>query len=157
MVAKLFRENTMQIEEFKDISTLLERVIHKYIHMEKLVIDYGNGISLSQPEIQTIMLIGKYPGISVTEIAKRRGITKGTASQMLYKLVDKGLIEKRVSPHSDAQISVFLTGPGQEASQLHDEYHKQKVLPLYQYMSELPKQSVEDFVKIIEKLEESLD
>ncbi len=86
-----------------------------------------------------------------------RGITKATASQMLYKLVDKGFIEKKDSQHSDAQISIFLTGSGQEAERLHEEYHKQKVLPLYRYMSKLPRQSITDFVNIIEKLEESLD
>ncbi len=76
---------------------------------------------------------------------------------MLSKLVDKGLIEKKVSPHSDAQISIFLTVSGQEANRLPDEYHTQKVLPLYRYMSKLPRRSIEDFVRIIEKLEESLD
>lgn len=88
----------MKVEEFKEISNLLERVIHKYVQLEKRALDYGNCIILSQPEIQTIMLIGSNPGISVTAIAKMRGITKGTASQMLYKLVDKGLV-KSVFPN----------------------------------------------------------
>lgn len=147
----------MKVEEFKEISNLLERVIHKYIQMEKRALDYGNGITLSQPEIQTVMLIDSNPGISVTAIAKMRGITKGTASQTLYKLVDKGLVEKRVSEHSDAQISVFLTDLGQEESSLHDAYHKQKVQPIYQYMSQLSPQAVKDFVGIIEQLEATLD
>lgn len=147
----------MNAEEFKEISNLLERVIHKYVQMEKRAWDYGNGIILSQPEIQTVMLIGSNPGISVTAIAKMRGITKGTASQMLYKLVDKGLVEKRVSEHSDAQISVFLTELGQEENRLHDAYHKQKIQPIYQYMSKLSPQAVKDFVGIVEQLEATLD
>ena len=147
----------MEVEEFKEIANLLERVIHRYIQMEKRTVDYGNGITLSQPEIQTIMLIGSNPGISVTELANMRGITKGTASQMLYKLADKGLVKKLVSPHSDAQISVFLTESGQEANRLHDAYHKQKVQPVYQYLSKLSPQAVKDFVGIIEQLEAALD
>ena len=147
----------MKAEEFKVISNLLERVIHKYVLMEKRALDYGNGITLSQPEIQTIMLIESNPGLSVTEIAKMRGITKGTASQMLYKLVDKGLIEKRVSEHSDAQISVFLTELGKEESRLHDAYHKKKVQPVFEYMSNLSPQTVKDFVGIIEQLDATLD
>ena len=147
----------MKAEEFKEISNLIERVIHKYVLMEKRALDYGNGITLSQQEIQTVMLIGSNPGLSVTEIAKMRGITKGTASQMLYKLVDKGLIEKRVSAHSDAQISVFLTAVGQETSCLHDAYHKQKVQPVYEYISKLSPQVVKDFVGIMEQLDATLD
>lgn len=147
----------MRVEEFKEISNLLERVIHKYIQIEKRAVDYGNGITLSQPEIQTIMLIDSNPGISVTAIAKMRGITKGTASQMLYKLVDKGLVEKRISPHSDAQISVFLTELGQEANRLHDLYHKKRVQPVFEYLSKLPPQAVKDFVEIIKQLDAALD
>lgn len=147
----------MKTEEFKEIVNLLERVIHKYVQMEKCAVDYGNGITLSQPEVQTIMLISSNPGISVTEIAKMRGITKGTASQMLYKLVDKGLVEKRISPHSDAQISVFLTELGQEENHLHDVYHSQKVQPIFQYMSKLSPQAVKDFVGIIEQIEVTID
>lgn len=147
----------MKVEEFKEISNLLERVIHKYIQMEKRPMDYGNGITLSQPEIQTIMLIGSNPGISVTAIARMRGITKGTASQMLYKLADKGLVKKCVSEHSDAQISVFLTELGQEESRLHDAYHRQKIQPVFQYMSKLSSQSVNDFVGIIRQLDVALD
>ena len=147
----------MRVEEFKEISNLLERVIHKYVQMEKHPVDYGNGIMLSQPEIQTVMLINSNPGISVTALANMRGITKGTASQMLYKLVDKGLVEKRVSDHSDAQISVFLTELGREESRLHDAYHKQKIQPVFQYMSKLSPQAVKDFVGIMEQLDASLD
>lgn len=147
----------MKVEEFKEISNLLERVIHKYVQMEKRSLDYGNGITLSQPEIQTVMLIGSNPGISVTAIAKMRGITKGTASQMLYKLADKGLVEKRVSEHSDAQISVFLTELGEEESHLHDAYHKQKIQPVFEYMSKLSPQAVKDFKGIIEQLDRTLD
>lgn len=147
----------MGVEEFKEIANLLERVIHKYVQMEKRTLDYGNGISLSQPEIQTVMLIGGNPGISVTALAKLRGITKGTASQMLYKLVDKGLVEKRVSAHSDAQISVFLTELGEEESCLHDAYHKQKAQPLFEYMSKLSPQAIQDFVGIMEQLDATLD
>jgi hypothetical protein len=58
----------------------LERVIHKYVQIEKRDVDYGNGITLSQPEIQTSMLIGSNPGISITEIAK---IPLGTGKDSL--------------------------------------------------------------------------
>lgn len=147
----------MDKKEFQEIANLMERVIHKYTDHEKKTIDYGNGIPVSQPEIQTIMLIDSHPGISVTEIAKMRGITKGTASQMLYRLVDRGFIEKRISEHSDAQLSVYLTELGAEESRLHDEYHKKKARPVYEYLSTLSPKAVKDFVKIFEYLEEMLD
>lgn len=42
---------------------------------------------LTQPEIHTVTIIGDQEGISVTGLSKVRGITKGAASQMVYKKV----------------------------------------------------------------------
>ena len=44
----------MQAEAYKQLSALLERVIHKYIQIEKRPWDYGNGVLLSRAEIHTV-------------------------------------------------------------------------------------------------------
>ena len=147
----------MNLAEYKDLSTLLERVIHKYTQIESKAWDYGNGVLLSRPEIHTIMLVNNEPGISVTAVAKKRGITKGAASQMIYKLVDKGIIEKRVSPHSDAQVSLFLTPLGQEASRLHDEYHRQHAGPIFESLSSLDDKTFQALVHVMESFDQALD
>ncbi|WP_155829842.1 MarR family transcriptional regulator [Butyrivibrio sp. AC2005] len=51
----------------------------------------------------------KTPNKCEESLAKVRGITKGAVSQMVNKLVDRDLMEKRVSPDSDAAICLYLT------------------------------------------------
>lgn len=147
----------MKLEEFKNLSNLLERVIHKYTQIENRSWDYGNGVVLSRPEVHTIMLIGSEPGISVTAVAKKRGITKGAASQMIYKLVDKGIVDKRISPDSDAQVSLYLTDLGKEESRLHDEYHEQNSEPIYQYLSNLNPDILKALIETMEHFDSALD
>lgn len=147
----------MNLEEFKSLSNLLERVIHKYTQIENRSWDYGNGVKLSRPEVHTIMLVGTEPGISVTAIAKKRGITKGAASQMIYKLVDKGIVKKQVSAESDAQVSIYLTDLGEEISRLHDEYHKQNAEPIYTYLSSLSPDTLKALVDVMECFDDALE
>lgn len=147
----------MNIDEFKRLSILLERVIHKYSQIEQKPWDYGNGILLSRPEIHTIMLINNYPGISVTALAQKRGITKGAASQLLYKMADKGLIEKRISPDSDAQISLYLTELGREVNFLHDKHHKNDTEAFANYLLSLPDETISALTKVMEHFDQALD
>lgn len=146
----------MNLEEFKCLSNLLERVIHKYTQIENRAWDYGNGVKLSRPEVHTIMLVDGEPGISVTSIAKKRGITKGAASQMIYKLVDKDIVKKQVSPDSDAQVSIFLTELGEEISRLHDEYHKQNTEPIFDYLSGLEPDTLHALIGVMEQFDSVL-
>ena len=147
----------MEIEEFKRLSTLMERVIHEYNQIEKRPWDYGNGLLLTRPEIHTVMLLSQTPGMSVTAVAQKRGITKGAASQMLYKMVDKGLVEKQVSPDSDAQVSLYLTPLGEEVSRLHDAYHRNNAEPIFQHFQSLPEDTLKALVGTLEIFDRALN
>lgn len=146
----------MSPTEFKNLSVLMERVIHEYVQIEQRTWDYGNGLKLSRPEIHTIMLVSANPGISVTALAKKRGITKGAASQLIYKMVDRGLIEKRVSSESDAQVSLTLTDLGREINALHDEYHRTNAEPLFAYLKELPDETARALIDVMAYFDEAL-
>ena len=94
---------------------------------------------------------------SVTALARKRGITKGAASQLIYKLVDKGLVEKRVSPESDAQVSLCLTAAGQETSRLHDAYHQSGAESFMQYLSGVPDETMAALIDVMEHFDQELN
>lgn len=94
------------------ISSLVEQIIYKYMQTETIQRNYGTNIMITQVEIHTIEAIGNHAGISITELAENRQKTKGAVSQLVYKLVKKGLVEKTVSKTSDAQVSLYLTPLG---------------------------------------------
>ena len=133
------------MEDYSELTSLMERVIHKYTQWEDKRRTYGTNMLLSRAEIHTIAAVGNNPNINVTSLADVLGITKGAASQMIYKLVDKGFVEKKLSPDSDTEVVLTLTADGMINYKGHEEYHRQtndKALnllkdmpaPFYQYL-----------------------
>lgn len=135
------------MRDYSEMTSLMERVIHKYTQWEDKKRTYGTDLPLSKAEIHTIAAVGSHPNINITTLAEHLGITKGAASQMIYKLVDKGVVEKKVSPDSDTEVVLNLTEDGMINYKAHEEYHRQtndKAMKLledmpdsfYQYMLE---------------------
>ncbi len=141
----------------KELAWLMERIIHKYIQYEKIPQQYCDGLVLTQPEIHTIAIIGDNEGINVTALAKTRGITKGAASQMIYKLRDKGLVEKRVSPDSDAELNLFLTEMGKKAREEHLNRYKTNGEKFASILNSVPKEAKKAMVEFFEAFEKELD
>lgn len=142
---------------FKRISRLTEKVIHKYNQFEKQPREYSSGIVLKEAEIHTIALIGDYPDMNVTTLAKMRGITKGGASQMVYKLAEKGLICKRVSPDTDNEVCLSLTDAGQKAYQAHLKYHEEVQSDFFEELENMPEEYTEYLITLLEHFDKSLD
>ena len=145
------------MSDYKDIAWLFERAIHKYIQFEKLPQDYCEGLILTQAEIHTVAIIGDHEGIGITQLAKMRGITKGAASQMIYKLVDKKLVEKRVSPDSDAAVNLFLTELGKQARAEHRKRHSTMGNKFADIMDRMPEDVRNQVVELIQSFEAELD
>ena len=76
------------------ISRLMEQIIYKYMQTETIQRNYGTNIMITQVEIHTIEAIGNCNGISITELAENSHKTKGAVSQLIYRLVKKGLVKK---------------------------------------------------------------
>ena len=135
----------------------MERVIHKYNQWESKKRTYGTDTLLSRAEIHTIAAVGDHPGINITTLAHTLGITKGAASQMIYKLVDKGAIEKRVSPHSDTEVVLTLTEDGQKNYAVHNEYHRQTNDETIRLLRDMPVELYSFMFKFLSSFENALD
>ena len=74
------------MNDYVKLSSLMERVIHKYNQWESKKRTYGTSVPLSRAEIHTIAAVGDHPNINITTLAAVLGITKGAASQIaVYK------------------------------------------------------------------------
>ena len=145
------------MKDYQELAWLMERTIHKYIQYEKKPQKYGPDLTLTQPEIHTVAIIGDQKGISVTELAKVRGITKGAASQMIYRLEDKGLIEKRISPESDSKLSLYLTKKGQKVRDEHRKKHETMGKKFAALMDGIPADVQKYILDFLHDFEEELD
>lgn len=143
------------MSKIKDFSSLLERTIHKYTQIEKKQMFTVGDIKLSHIEIHTIESIGDNDGINLTRLAKEKGITKSAASQMIYRLREKGLVEKKVSPENEAQIVLSLTEKGRQAYTLHREYHKKADNYFLKILNTISTETIDEMTVALKKIDEA--
>lgn len=134
-----------------------ERVMSKYSKAEKKPKDYGTNELLYKSEIHTIEAIGKNNKINVTQLAQYLGITKGAVSQMIDKLIKKGLVNKNMISPTENEVSLELTEKGILAYNGHETYHKELYAKISKRLSYLPDDNIEIFTDILSELEKFLD
>lgn len=145
------------MDDYRDIARLMERVIHKYNQAEKIKRNYGTEILMSRSEIHTIAAIGDYPRSNVTSLAKLLGVTKGAASQMVYKLVEKGMICKETSPNSDSEVCLTLTERGRKAYEAHRAYHSNANEKFFNMLREIPEERQKEMLYLLQEFDKALD
>ena len=113
------------MSDYTEIAHTVDRIIHKYTRNEEIKRNYGIEPLLTRKEIHTIECIGENPGINLKSLSEMQGVTKGATSQKVSRLVEKGYVQRKDSPSSGAEISLYLTGKGDAAYTGHLEYHQQ--------------------------------
>lgn len=139
------------------ISSLMEQIIYKYMQTETIQENYGTDKMITQVEIHTIEAIGIHEGINITELAVNRKKTKGAVSQLIYKLVKKGLVEKTVSEASDAEVALYLTPLGKQAFEGHKKHHEQINDEIFVALREMPDSAFNDLFMLLSKFDKFLD
>lgn len=76
---------------------------------------------------------------------------------MIYKLVDKGLVEKKTSKDSDSAVSLFLTKKGKQAREEHLQLRETFGAKFTELMDTMPEEKQQDMVEFIKAFEEMLD
>jgi DNA-binding MarR family transcriptional regulator len=82
---------------------------------------HGKGEEYTSVEVHTLKHIADNPGITVTELARHNGKTKGAISQILKKIEKKGLVCREAS-NGDNKLPLFLTEKGKELDLAHRNY-----------------------------------
>lgn len=85
-------------------------------------IDYGTGDKYTSVEVHMLEYIVDNPGKTVTELALEFDKTKAAISQMMKKIEDKGLVERRAAPDSRKKQLYFATEKGLELNTVHMQY-----------------------------------
>ena len=114
----------MSIEAGIELSWAFERAFHKYAAYESQPRDFGIGFPLTQNEIHAIVVVCENEGISLGELARMRGVSKGAMSQLVSRLVKKGLLVKETAEHSASYVSLTPTKLGRKAHDNHSRAHK---------------------------------
>ena len=115
---------------------------------------FGTEDDLSGSEIHVIEVVGQNEGLSVTDLAKRLGVTKGAVSQKLKRLEAKELVVKEVDPTNTSRITISLSTKGKVAYYSHLQWHEAMDGGFRKYFVNLPEDKIrflEEFLSLLEQ------
>lgn len=99
------------------------KLLNTYARIYSIVSPLGNsGLLLSPAKIQTIEYIMENDGQKMSEIASRMGITRGTFSNTVNKLVDEGYVFKEFKAGNKKDICLGVTPAGKKLYSEYAEY-----------------------------------
>ena len=147
----------VKVNKIQSFAETFLRIINKFKALEKIPIDHGTGDLLYASEINTLEIIGKYPAINITQLAHKRGVTKGAVSQVVGKLVKKQLVLKDKAPNNDKELSLKLTAVGEVAFQNHKKFHEKYDSPMLEKLNGLTVEQLELIIGTFEMLESTID
>ncbi|WP_419784056.1 MarR family winged helix-turn-helix transcriptional regulator [Maridesulfovibrio sp.] len=145
------------VEEIIPHMRELGRVLVKYNMVERRAFDFGIGIKLYPSEIHTLSAVDQLGGCGITELARESGITKGAASQLVSKLVKKGLMVKEPDPQNGSKVVLRLTELGKKASVNHYNFHLDHDRAFIDYLRAMPEEELHMFDEICSKMNEWMD
>jgi DNA-binding MarR family transcriptional regulator len=135
----------------------IHRILNKYLRLEATTIQWGEGREATHNEIHFIQAVGDNEPINITELGAYLGITKSAASQMVTKLVAKGLIEKDKSVHSGKELQLSLTQPGWQAYKVHEQYHGKNTAEIADRLSLFSLDQIATVSVVLDVVESVLD
>lgn len=117
-------------DSIQNLTQRLMRIINKHSQIEKLPIQFGEHFDLTAKEVHCIQAVGLQQGCNIKQLGEGLGVTKSAASQMVGKLVKKGVLIKRKAPDSHKELEITLTDSGWKAFEAHKEFHERHLLTL---------------------------
>lgn len=145
---------TEQREEFKES---LIRLATKLFTAMKQPNRFGTDNILYASEIHTIEMIGNHPGITVTELAERQGISKSALPKIIHKLVQKDLVYRYQEANNKKNILLDLTGKGRIAFQQHFKFHQAFDIRIMKKINSLTPEEYLFLHDMLEELEQYVD
>jgi DNA-binding MarR family transcriptional regulator len=132
----------------------LIRFANRYSEYEAVPKGYGTGEVYYNLEIHTVHLIGENPGINVTEIAARHGISKSAVSRVIKKLERKGTVYRYKANDNNKEVLLGLTEKGQKAFDGHIEYHQNQDISIIEKLALVSNEKLKYFDEVLSIFEE---
>ncbi|MBY6195644.1 MarR family winged helix-turn-helix transcriptional regulator [Vibrio hangzhouensis] len=116
-------------------------------HLNNLIIEFYDKLSsweqsvvketgYSLAQIHTVEVLGAHGSMRMKELADRLGITTGTLTVQVEKLVTAGLLERHPHQEDRRSILVGLTDEGKKLHNAHHHLHLQLTNDLAQHLSD---------------------
>ncbi len=110
------------MDEIENLTRLLIEFYERFSSWEQGVVR-ESGLTL--PQMHTLEIIGAGGELRMKELAERMGVTTGSLTVLVDRLVRAGLVERRPDERDRRSIRVGLTSEGQKHFEEHHKLHLQ--------------------------------
>lgn len=141
--------------DYDEIFYIIDRLISTHNRHENITRCYGLELPLTSTEIHVLDEIGRCPGIGIKGIAQNKGVTEGATSQLVKKLIKKGLVKKQISEESEAKVNLTLTKDGAICYREHTAFHRENNKRWYQTLDRLEDYDYTKIKELLEQLDEN--
>ena len=145
------------IIKYEQLMDVLDKAFTKVEALHTPSRDFGTGISMFRKEIHTLQAIGQHPKINITALADHMGVTKGAVSQMVAKLVKKGMVRKIYAEDNKKEVIMELTNLGWIGFRNHEKFHMDVFNIAREYYGEQLKIKLEMFMTVMSDLSAILE
>ncbi len=123
----MFEEYPGKEETLRTTAARFQRIINKIARMSQAPQQFGTDELLPAAEIQIIHTVGTNPKITVTELSLQLGLTKGTVSPMVNRLVKRDYLAKSKSSSDGRKVQLQIADKGKIAFQGYEKYAEEYV------------------------------
>ncbi|HOB41905.1 MAG: MarR family transcriptional regulator [Bacillota bacterium] len=133
------------------LNDVLVKLFNKILSIEEEAITKAAALGVTMSEIHVIEAIGTDEPKSMSEVASTLGVTMGTLTASVNRLVHKGHVS-RFRPEEDRRVVlVTLTEDGRLAHSIHERFHRRMINGILQ---DLDEESQDAIIVAAEKLYE---
>jgi DNA-binding MarR family transcriptional regulator len=129
-------------EAVMDTVPLIMRFIRSNLQDEE-----GDLPSVSQ--IRVLACLTANPGASLSDVAKYINVTKATASNMIARMVDKGLVQRLEDPNERRCVVLNATSAGSEIYLTARQHAQKAVVDVLQSLSEEQKTKITEALELL--------
>ncbi|MGI6326918.1 MAG: MarR family winged helix-turn-helix transcriptional regulator [Saccharofermentanales bacterium] len=108
----------------KQVNALLLDIYDKILVTEEKALRKGSFKDISVAEMHTLEGIGLYGNRTMSETAATLGITTGTLTVAIDRLVRKGYVERHRDQNDRRVVRIQLTKKGKLAYRMHSKFHR---------------------------------
>ncbi|MBR2523526.1 MAG: MarR family transcriptional regulator [Clostridiales bacterium] len=110
--------------DIEEMSESLVRIFENVLLTEEKSLSRGYFSDLSLAEMHTLTAIGPYEAKTMSQTAQSLGITTGTLTVSIDRLVKKGYVIRRRDDRDKRIVRISLTKNGKLACRMHSKFHR---------------------------------
>ncbi len=110
--------------DVEEMSYSLVRIFENVLLTEEKSLQKGYFSDLSLAEMHTLTAIGPYEARTMSQTAQTLGITTGTLTVSIDRLVKKGYVDRRRDDRDKRIVRISLTREGKLACRMHSKFHR---------------------------------